>query len=240
MKSLLACLVGVVLVFALGGCRLPGQRTSGPTTQMQAAAAAVHASGTPSTDTSTTTPPFAQSLAEKPAATPQAAAGETFGATRPAMPAAKSSSAKKAGAKPAAKTAGTTSGSTPVVAGQSGLHTPAEGSAERKAILTALQAPVEKQLNQPVVFEVQHIAADGSWAFASGRPTRADGSKIDYSKTPYAQAYRQGAFGDDFSGLLHQVSGSWKVIAYHVGATDVVWLQWDQTYGAPASIFPAP
>ena len=47
---------------------------------------------------------------------------------------------------------------------------PKEGSAERKAILNAMRVPVEKDLKQKVVFVVDHIKTQGSWAFVSGRP----------------------------------------------------------------------
>lgn len=34
------------------------------------------------------------------------------------------------------------------------------------------------------------------------------------------------------------MNGKWTVKAADVGATDVEWLEWPATYGAPASIFP--
>ncbi len=118
------------------------------------------------------------------------------------------------------------------------LHTPASGTAERKAILDALRVPVEKELNQSVVFVIDTIKVKSDFAFVLGQSVQPSGAPIDYSKTPYLEAVQAGAFSDEAIGLLHWSGGSWKVLIYNVGATDVAWLDWAQQYGAPQAIFP--
>jgi hypothetical protein len=116
-------------------------------------------------------------------------------------------------------------------------RTPAPGSAERKAIAEALRAPVEKELKQKVVFKIDHLKVSGEWAFLRGVPQRPGGAKIDYSVTRYRQAIDDGIFDDWICALLRKRAGKWQVVKYVIGATDVVYLGWDEKYKAPSSIF---
>lgn len=116
-------------------------------------------------------------------------------------------------------------------------HTPAPGSAERKAIADALRAPVEKELKQKVVFKIDHLKVSGDWAFLRGVPQRTDGGKVDYSATPYQQRIEDGVFDDWICALLRKRAGKWQVVKYVIGATDVVYEGWDEEYKAPSSIF---
>jgi hypothetical protein len=117
-------------------------------------------------------------------------------------------------------------------------YTPEKGSLERKAITDALRVPVEKKLKQKVVFNVDHLMVQDDWAFMLGAPRKPNGEKPDYSKTSYAEAQRLGMFDDNISALLHKVRGRWTVVKYVIGATDVVYLEWDKHYHAPSGIFP--
>lgn len=119
------------------------------------------------------------------------------------------------------------------------LHSPASGSPERKAILDALRVPVEKELNQSVLFVVGTINVENDFAFVLGQSVQPSGAPIDYSRTPYLKEVQAGVFSDEAIGLFHWSGGSWKVLTYDVGATDVVWLPWPQEYGAPQAIFPS-
>jgi hypothetical protein len=116
-------------------------------------------------------------------------------------------------------------------------HVPAKGSAERKAIVDALRSPVEKRLKQPVIFKIDHLKAQGKWAFLSGRPQTSDGSEIDYTGTVYEDAVDSGAFDDGIVALLRNVNGKWTVVQYVIGATDVPYVDWDKKYRAPKGIF---
>ena len=121
---------------------------------------------------------------------------------------------------------------------ESSLHTPASGSPERKAILNALRVPVEKELNQSVVFVIETLKVKNNFAFVLSQTVQPSGAPIDYTKTPYYQDVQAGAFSDEAIGLLHWSDGSWDVLVYNVGATDVAWLDWGQQYDAPEAIFP--
>jgi len=123
-------------------------------------------------------------------------------------------------------------------AARSAPYTPAKGSAERKAILDALRVPVEKQLKQPVIFNVDHFQVMNGWAFLLGAPRRPDGGKVDYSGTVYERAVEGGAFDDGIVALLHLTGGKWRVVNQIIGATDVPYLDWDRKYRAPRAIFP--
>ena len=118
------------------------------------------------------------------------------------------------------------------------LHSPKDGSQEYKAILDALRVPVEQKLQQKVLFVVQGIEVEDGYAFMQGRPVQPDGARIDYSHTVYSEAVQAGAFDDAVSALLQWRAGSWTVLTYNIGATDVTWLPWASDYGAPEAIFP--
>ena len=116
-------------------------------------------------------------------------------------------------------------------------HTPEKGSVERKAITDALRVPVEKKLKQKVVFNIDHLKVQDDWAFLLGAPRKQNGDNIDYSKTSYAEQQRLGMFDDGISALLKKVKGRWRVVKYVIGATDVVYIEWDKQYRAPSGIF---
>ena len=71
-----------------------------------------------------------------------------------------------------------------------------------------------------------------------GAPRKPGGGRLDYSKTAYAEAEREGLLDDNISALLHKVRGRWTVVKYVLGATDVPYIGWDEQYRAPSGIFP--
>src|SRR5262245_3042613 len=76
---------------------------------------------------------------------------------------------------------------------QSQPVTPKSGSPERKAIVDALRAPVEKDLRRKVVFKIDHLKLQDGWAFLIGRPQQPDGKRMDYRGTQYEEAIKDGA-----------------------------------------------
>lgn len=120
---------------------------------------------------------------------------------------------------------------------QSVAHTPHVGSRERTNILAALRETVEPELKQQVRFKVDVFRVAGSWAFLRGTPQGLHGMPIDYRNTPYQVAIEEGAFDDGFSALLRRDGDEWIVVAYSIGATDVVWEGWADEYKAPKAIF---
>ncbi len=118
------------------------------------------------------------------------------------------------------------------------VYTPAKGSAERTAILNALRVPVEKELKQKIIFDVENFNVSGVWAFISGDPQGADGGRPDYSRTPYQEAIDADMFDNNFFALLKKSGGRWKVIRYEIGCTDVCYADWWRRHKAPKRIFP--
>lgn len=116
--------------------------------------------------------------------------------------------------------------------------TPKQGSPERKAIMDAMRVPIEKDLKQKVIFQVDHLKVQGQWAFFSGKNLTPSGKKIDYRKTRYKEAIEHDAFDDWTCALVKKTGKKWKVVAYAIGATDVVWDGWYEKYKAPKAIFP--
>lgn len=123
---------------------------------------------------------------------------------------------------------------------QESARAPAAGSAERRAILDALRAPVEKELKRKVVFKVDHLETQAGWAFLRGVPQQPGGRAMDYRGTPYEEAEREGAFDDWVCALLRRERGRWRVVTYNIGATDVVYSNWPEEHGAPRALFDLP
>jgi hypothetical protein len=124
------------------------------------------------------------------------------------------------------------------VAAEQRFSTPKAGSAERAAVLDAARLPVEKDLGQPVVFEVKTLRVTPTWAFLHGVPKRADGKPVDYSKSIYAQIADDGAFSGEAAVLLAREGTGWRLVTYSVGFSDVVWETWDEEFGAPSWLWP--
>jgi hypothetical protein len=117
-------------------------------------------------------------------------------------------------------------------------HTPEKGSAERKAILDALRVPVEKDLKQKIVFNVENFNVSGNWAFLSGDPQNESGGEPNYRSTKFWEAVKEGMFDNNFFALLKKTGGKWKVTTYAIGCTDVCYITWWKDYRAPKAIFP--
>jgi hypothetical protein len=109
---------------------------------------------------------------------------------------------------------------------------------DKNAVLEALRVPIEEDLGQPVTFQTTRLELADGWAFVQGKMVKPDGTPVDYSKTSHQEAIAAGAFDDGFAALLHFDEGTWSVVAYEIGSTDVPWVEWPQAYGAPQSIFP--
>jgi len=119
-------------------------------------------------------------------------------------------------------------------------YTPAQDSAERKAILSALRVPVEKELKQKIQFSIQNFKVQGNWAFVNGEPQNSSGGEPNYKNTKYQAQVSDGAFDNNFQALLKKTGGKWKVVTYAIGCTDVCWLGWGEQYKAPKAIFEMP
>ena len=118
------------------------------------------------------------------------------------------------------------------------VYTPEKGSAERTAILNSLRVPVEKELKQKIVFNVENLRVSGVWAFVSGDPQNTAGERPDYRNTGYQEAIDADMFDNNFFALLKKTGARWKVVTYAIGCTDVCYADWWRRYKAPKRIFP--
>ena len=123
------------------------------------------------------------------------------------------------------------------VRAQSEPFTPKAGSAERKAIMDSLRVPVQKRLLKPVVFKVDDLKVQNGWAFLRGVPQQPGGKPMDYTGTGYEQAKKDGIFDDWICALLRKRGSKWEVVKFVIGATDVVYIGWDEEFKAPPAIF---
>lgn len=118
------------------------------------------------------------------------------------------------------------------------VYTPERGSAERKAILDALRAPVEKELKQKVQFAINDFNVSGTWAFVSGEPQDASGNRPDYKGTEYWEQVEADMFDNNFFALLRKTGGKWRVVTHAIGCTDVCYATWWKDHKAPKVVFP--
>jgi hypothetical protein len=117
-------------------------------------------------------------------------------------------------------------------------HTPAAGSAERRAIMDAVREPVMKALGQPVVFVASQLNVCGNWAFLAAEPQRPDGGAVDWTIGAYADAVADDMCGGFVHALLIKKGGRWQVREHVICATDVPYVTWPEDFGAPNALFP--
>ena len=111
------------------------------------------------------------------------------------------------------------------------------GDPRRAQILDALRPVVERDLKQPVQFEVSTLRLAAEWAAFSGKPVTPGGGRIDYKKTHYASRIRDGVFDEGVLALLQQRNGSWHVVEYDCGSTDYPGDAWLWDHKVPADLF---
>ncbi|MEZ5714890.1 MAG: hypothetical protein R3D85_06820 [Paracoccaceae bacterium] len=117
------------------------------------------------------------------------------------------------------------------------LHTPARKTAERSALMDAARGPIADALGQQVIFVVDVLNTDGTWAFLQARPLQPDGTPIDWGRTRFAHEYAGGMMSDIAMVLMLRQGGGWKVVDHVLGPTDVHWYGWLEPYGLPESFF---
>jgi hypothetical protein len=116
------------------------------------------------------------------------------------------------------------------------IQTPAAGSPERKALLDAARAPLERRLHQPVLFVVDRLSQSGDWAFLQAHMQGTGGRPLDFAGTEFAEAAAQGGMSHIYAALLQRKAGHWTVKTEAIGPTDVAWTNWAQDAGAPAAL----
>jgi hypothetical protein len=118
------------------------------------------------------------------------------------------------------------------------VRTPEKGSAERTAILNTLRVPVERELRQKIVFNLDHFGVVGNWAFLGGDPQSPSGGQPNYRGTKYQRARDADMFDNNIFALLRKTGGKWRVVTYAIGCTDVCYADWWRRYRAPKAVFP--
>ena len=77
-------------------------------------------------------------------------------------------------------------------------HTPPDGSAERNAILQAVQHALARQGRKNLVLDVPYLKVDNGWAWIQVNPKSADGRQHYESQ----------------SGLLQQTANKWTLLEW--------------------------
>jgi hypothetical protein len=116
------------------------------------------------------------------------------------------------------------------------ITTPGPGSPERKAILDTVRIPVEKVMEQKIVFVVQNLKVQGTWAFVDGYFQRPDGSEPILDGTIFDGD--EDIFENNFFGLLRKTGGKWRLTTHAISCTDICYSDWWRRYKAPKAIFP--
>jgi hypothetical protein len=112
------------------------------------------------------------------------------------------------------------------------------GDPVRKQLMNAVRPRVEKALKTKVIFKATTANLVDNWAFMIAEPLHPNGKPLDYAKTPFAKAWKDGAFGGLVIALFKKEKGRWTVSRYSFGASDVPWVDWGKETGAPKSVFP--
>lgn len=105
--------------------------------------------------------------------------------------------------------------------------------------MAALREAVARELGQPVTLEVDKRRESGRWTFVTAVARTADGTPIDYTRTKFADAVKDGVFDDWLCALLERNGARWTVVALEIGATDVPYVDWPERFAVPrALVFP--
>ncbi len=110
-------------------------------------------------------------------------------------------------------------------------------SPDRKAILDAARALVERRLGIKVVFVVARLAVYGEWAYAVLRPRDAAGNRIDYRRTLIGKDFDPEQDSDHYGVLLRRNGAAWTLVEEALLPTDVYWAEWETKYKLPRALF---
>jgi hypothetical protein len=120
-----------------------------------------------------------------------------------------------------------------VAPGDSGA---ASDSALAGDAMSALREAVAREVGQPVVLEIDKRREDERWVFVTAVARTADGKPIDYTRTRFADAVKEGIFDDWLCALLERQGARWKVVALDIGATDVPYVDWPERFQVPRQL----
>jgi hypothetical protein len=104
------------------------------------------------------------------------------------------------------------------------------------AALRVLRDTVAREVGQPVTLDIDTERSDGRWTFVTGVARTLERRPIDYSRTKFADAVKEGMFDDGLCALLERTGATWKIVALEIGATDVPFVDWPERFGVPREL----
>lgn len=118
------------------------------------------------------------------------------------------------------------------------LHAVDPASVDGTAMVETATAAAARELGKPVKLDPQQFTSEQGWTYLHATVQQPDGSRIDLSDTPLAEAAANGGASHRFDGLFQADGANWKLIESGVGATSPVWEDWRKTHtSVPVEIF---
>jgi hypothetical protein len=99
------------------------------------------------------------------------------------------------------------------------IHTPARGSAERRAILDALRPSMEAKFRSRIEFVPSVLCVQGTWALVFADGQRPGGGELPWRNAMDPEWHETG--GHEISAVLRFRNGRWNLVESAIGATDV-------------------
>jgi hypothetical protein len=110
------------------------------------------------------------------------------------------------------------------------IYTPALGSAERKALLSIIRAPSQKELGQSIEFTVGTFNVLGDECFVSATIHQVSGGELDIKKIVKKELImgegKEAFFENNIQVFLKKKKGKWTIVRRVLGCTDVCWSDW--------------
>jgi hypothetical protein len=69
------------------------------------------------------------------------------------------------------------------------------------------------------------------------QPQRPGGGAIDWRRTRHREAFESDTFGNTSFALLQRLNGRWVLQETAIGPTDVAWVEWQERYRLPETLF---
>ena len=138
---------------------------------------------------------------------------------------------------PVNATPSSTGGLPPASTSLDAYLTPQRGDPTRQALMDAARPVIAGDIGQNILFVVDVLRTDGQWAYLQATPTQPTGLPLDWSTTRYAADWQADAMSDTVMVLFVRQNGSWQVVDYVIGPTDVYWYSWIEQFGLPEVLF---
>lgn len=118
------------------------------------------------------------------------------------------------------------------------IQKPSKGSPLRAALLDTARPTFEQEVGTPVEFVVNTLNVMDGWAYGDVKLQRPGGVPIDWSRTKFADDFKEGMLETGHNLFLLQRSGDgWTLVEYAVGPTDVASDWWREQRKLPYELF---